>query len=90
MAPILSSFLLAFTAEKTSHGMEYPFGQFWSAVLAMFPPKILPIPNLLDGGEMLGDTTDAVQALLSSSQNTDVLPTPSSLTEQCTTLRGLL
>jgi len=38
--------------------MEYPFGQFGSAVLAMFPPKILPTPSLLAfvGGN-IGETS---------------------------------
>jgi len=37
-----------------SYGMEYPFGQFGSAALAMSPPKILPTPSLLVEGGMLG------------------------------------
>jgi len=36
-----------------SYGMEYPFDQFGSAVLAMSPPKILATPSLLGGGGML-------------------------------------
>jgi len=39
-----SPFLLAFIAEQTSYGMEYPFGHFRSAVLAVSPPKLLPTP----------------------------------------------
>ncbi|GAB0203719.1 mitochondrial enolase superfamily member 1 [Grus japonensis] len=38
-----------------SYGMEYPFGQFGSAVLAVSPPKILPTPNLLAFGGEGGD-----------------------------------
>jgi len=51
-APHSSSFPLAFIAEQTSCGMEYPFGQLASAALAMSPPKILPFPSLLvrEGG----------------------------------------
>ncbi|CAM9620143.1 unnamed protein product, partial [Bubo scandiacus] len=37
--------------EQTSYGMEYPFGQFGSAVLVVSPPKILPTPSHC-GGEM--------------------------------------
>ena len=50
MPPLSFSFLLAFIAEQTSYGMEYPFGQFGSAVLAVSPPKLLPTPSLLLGG----------------------------------------
>ena len=74
-APRPPSFLLAFVAEQTSYGMEYPFGQFGSAVLAVSPPKILPTPSLLVRGECWRDSLDAVGALLSSSQNTGVLST---------------
>ncbi|KAK4806753.1 hypothetical protein QYF61_005549 [Mycteria americana] len=70
--PPPSSFLLAFIAEQTSFGMEYPFGQFGSAVLAMSPPKLLPTPSLLDKkwalnhedvtlGELLGKTPRSVK-----------------------------
>ena len=53
-APHPSSFLLAFMAEQTSYGMEGPFGQFGSAVLAVSPPRILPTPSLLgERGGML-------------------------------------
>ncbi|PKU43514.1 hypothetical protein llap_6189 [Limosa lapponica baueri] len=37
----------AFIAEQTSYGMENPFDQFGSAVLALSPPNILPTPSLL-------------------------------------------
>lgn len=33
----------------TAHSMEYPFGQFGSAVPAVFPPNLLPTPSLLSG-----------------------------------------
>ena len=33
----------------TSHGMEYPFGQFGSAVLAVSPPNFLCPSSLLAG-----------------------------------------
>jgi len=53
-----------------------PFGQFGSALLAVSPPKILPTLSLLVRRESWRDSLDAVQALLSSSQNTGVLSTP--------------
>ena len=75
-----SSFLLAFIAEQMAYGMEYPFGQLGSAVPAMSPPKLLPTPSLVafwgEGGKCREDSLDAVQALLSSSQNTGVFSTP--------------
>lgn len=40
--------LLAFIAEQMPYGMEYPFNQFGSGALAMFPPRTLPTPSLLD------------------------------------------
>jgi len=34
-----------------SYSMEYPIGHFESAVLAVFPPNLLPTPSLLlEGG----------------------------------------
>ena len=45
-----------FYAEQTSYGMEYPFGQFGSAVLDLSPPKILPTPSLLVRGGNAGET----------------------------------
>lgn len=33
----------------TLHGMEYPFGQFGAAVVAMSPPSLLPVLSLLSG-----------------------------------------
>jgi len=71
-----SSFLLAFIVEQMSYGMEYHFVHFESAVLAMSPPKTLPTLTLLVRGDCWRDSLDAVQALLSSNQNTDVLSTP--------------
>jgi len=69
--------LLAFIAEQMSYGIQYPFGQFVSAVLAISPPKILPILSLLgEEGKRWKDSLDAVQTLLSSSQNTGMLSTP--------------
>jgi len=76
MPPPSFSFLLAFLAEQTSHGMEYPLGQFGSAVPTTSPPKTLPAPSLLVRGECWRDSLDAVQALLSSSGNAGVLSTP--------------
>lgn len=37
------TFLLGFISVRIPYGMEYLFGQFESTVLAMYPPKILPI-----------------------------------------------
>ncbi|KAF4796454.1 zinc finger SWIM domain-containing protein 6 isoform X3 [Turdus rufiventris] len=51
---------LAFISEQTSYGMEYPSGQFVSAVLAMSSLKILPTPNLLALG---GDGIKLIVAL---------------------------
>jgi len=53
--------------------MEYHFGRFGSAALAMSPPKILPTLSLLVRGECWRDSFYAVQALLSSNQNTGVI-----------------
>jgi len=47
---------LAFSAEQTSYFMEYPLGQFGSAVLGLSPPKILPTPSLLGEGGNAGET----------------------------------
>jgi len=69
-------FLLAFIAEQMSYGMEYPCGQFRSAVLDTSAPKILPTPSLLLRGESWRDSRDAIRALLSSSQNAGGLSTP--------------
>ena len=35
--------------DMTSHGMEYPFGQFGSGALAVSPPKFLCPSSLLAG-----------------------------------------
>ena len=35
--------------DVTSHGLEYPFGQFGSAVLAVCPPNFLCPSSLLAG-----------------------------------------
>ncbi|GAB0193831.1 tumor necrosis factor ligand superfamily member 13B [Grus japonensis] len=55
----------------TSYGMEYPFGQLRSAVLAMSPPSLSCTPSLLAGraglagGQRKGQTacSGATQAL---------------------------
>ena len=37
--------------------VEYPFGHFGSAVLALSPPNLLPTPSLLGfGGGVVGET----------------------------------
>ena len=59
--PPTPPFLLAFIAEQMLYGMEYPFGQFGSAVLDVSPPKILPSPSLLVRGECWRDSLDAQQ-----------------------------
>ncbi|KAJ7423899.1 hypothetical protein WISP_31576 [Willisornis vidua] len=43
-------------------GMEYPFGQLRSAVLAVSPPKILPTHSLLVREESWRGSLDAVEA----------------------------
>lgn len=45
--PSFISPFIDFKCEQTSYGMEYPFGQLGSPVLALSPPKILPTPILL-------------------------------------------
>ena len=52
-----------------SHGMEYPFGQLESAVLAVSPPSFLCTPSLLtwSGSMRRRKGPEAVQALLSNS-----------------------
>lgn len=47
----ISSFLPAFIADQTLYGMEYPLGQFGSAVLGLSPPKIFFPPSLLVRGK---------------------------------------
>jgi len=46
--------------------MKYPFGQFTSSVLAVFPLIFLPILSLLTGVRN-GGGPDAVQTLFSNS-----------------------
>jgi len=58
----------------TSYSMEYPFDQFGSAVLTMSLPSLLPTPRLPTFEGQI-DHLNAVQALLSSSQNTGVVST---------------
>lgn len=55
--------------------MEYPTGQLQSAVLAVSAPNLLHTLSLLIG-EQSGkwESLDVVQAPLSNSQNTGVLP----------------
>lgn len=52
--PLPTTFLIAFIAEEM-YGMEYPSDQVGSAVLAMFPPKILPTTSLMVRGDV-GET----------------------------------
>jgi len=57
------------------HGVEYPFGQFRSAVPATFPPKFLPTPSLLARGGPWGKREGLdVRALFSNGQNVGLLP----------------
>lgn len=44
-----------FITEQASYGVEYSFGQFGSIILAVLPPKILPISRLLVRGS-IGET----------------------------------
>lgn len=50
------SLLLGFLSEQMSYGMEYPFGQFGSAVLIMFPPRTLATHSI-GVGENVGETS---------------------------------
>ena len=60
-----------FIAERE---MEYPTGQSGSAVLAVSPPNFLCTPSILAGEQSrTRESTAAVQAPLSNSQNTGVL-----------------
>jgi len=54
----LCSLLLAFIAEHDRHMVgNIPFSQFGSAVLAVSPPKLLPLPTLLAlGGGSVEET----------------------------------
>jgi len=58
ICPPSSFFFLAFIAELTSYGMEYPFGQFGPVLLSKSPPKILPPPSLLVRGQYWRDSLD--------------------------------
>ena len=57
----------------TSYGMEYPFGKFRSAVIGHVssPPLTQPQPTGFVG---VGESPDAVPALLSNRKNTGVIP----------------
>lgn len=66
---------LSFTAEQMSYVMEYPIDQFESAVQLCSLPRSCPLPSLLVRRECWRDNLDAVQVLLSSNQDTGVLPT---------------
>lgn len=52
----------------TLHGISYFFGQFGSAVLAVFPPNLLPNPSLLSGAAVR-DGEDNVQTLCKHRNN---------------------
>lgn len=59
-----------------SYGIEHPFGQFRSAALVVSPPNFLLASSLTAVKAEQGNqkSLDAVQALLSNSLNTGVLP----------------
>lgn len=62
----------------TLHGMEYPFGQFVSAVLAVSFSSFLPDLSLLTVGlDRVGkrESLDTAQGPCSNRQNIGVLPT---------------
>ncbi|PKU31525.1 rna-directed dna polymerase from mobile element jockey-like [Limosa lapponica baueri] len=46
----VTAYLRLLLLNMTSYGMEYPFGQFESAVPALSPPSLLPTPSLLAFG----------------------------------------
>lgn len=48
--------LLAFIAEQTPHGLEYPFGLLGTAVLSLSPPKTLSMPQPTAEGENAEET----------------------------------
>jgi len=57
----------------TTQSTEHPFGRFGSAVPAVSPPNLLPIPSQLAGqAGWEKESLDAMQVLLSNSQNTAV------------------
>lgn len=69
-----SSFLLAFTSEQMLYGMEYPFNQFGSVVLAIYAlSQDLAHLHLLLRVECQRDSNNALPVLLSRSQNIGVL-----------------
>lgn len=45
-ALVLQKTNAAFSAEQVPYGMEYPFAQVGSSVLAVLLPKLLPTPQL--------------------------------------------
>ena len=57
----------------TPYGMEYPFGQLGSAVLAASPPIFLCSPSLLAGG--VGREAEEALILLSNKENIPVSST---------------
>ena len=62
-----------YTLDMTSHGMEYPFGQFGSASLAVFPPNFLCPRALLAGHEKLKNPWLQSKHYLATTGNTSVL-----------------
>lgn len=55
-------------------GGEYPFGQFRSAVLLMFPPSFVPYPCLLAASQN-GKKPDSCASTVVRQQNFGVLST---------------
>lgn len=81
-----SPFPLAHITNWIPCGMEYLFGQFESADLAVPPLKVSPTPSLLVKGQCWRDILGAAPELLSNSQgviNTFLLPTPFQHCEGC-------
>lgn len=70
------SFSYLLMLSMASYEIEYPFGHFRSAILAVSSLKLFPTPSLLAFGAGVGDgwrdSPDAVQALLRSRQSISV------------------
>lgn len=68
------------------YGMKYPFGQFGSGVLVVFPPQPLLTPSLL----VFAGGADAMPGLLAARQNFSAMTVLLKLHMQSTVLQGIL
>lgn len=85
---LLTNLPTLYTDHEMLHGMEYPFGKFGSAVLAVLPPSFLCTCSLPEHGRL--KILDLGSALLSNSQSISVLPTLFPYWIQSTALYQLL